>query len=599
MAGTLSIKKPSPPAAGAGRPNMYLSVVRQSALQLAERSWKNLDKPQAETTAMEFAPPLEWDHICGLHYEVSGFDFTGVGPKEKAGRAVSDGKIVDVAALLAEVDRPRRAEAGTPAPIHWDELDVAAAPPPNDDVAVLHAALELYEPPEEPKPARGKTVQTPPPVVEVKAAEAILEAVEEEPAYRPPEMAGPLDYTKPEMKTPPAAAAAAQPDPLAAPGPRLHMPAVTVLPLRQTMVAGPAPEASAAPVKSVAEAVVEPAVEKTEAVRAAAAPAEAKAEIKVEAKAAAPQGKKKRKHQKGSHRGPVEEAIEEPEDLGEELEAEIAAGQKPAEEPVRTLEPAAVVEQAKKQAPEPKLSFGGMADVPVEAPKSASLSLGLNSEETPLPASAGMSTGLKAGIAVAVLGVVGTVAVFTMGGDSKNAPAGKAAAVSVLETAGVVAGDAGWSTDYTTDAKGKRVRQMSFYRPSMQISDYRVEFQAEIEYKAVGWAVRASNTKTYWALKLFQEGGRVKLRRFTVTDGKDGAPTDVALPFASNAGMVFRVRTDVVGGRFVVTVNEQKVDEWHDAQIAMGGFAVANEGAERGQIRSIQLWHLRERQVTR
>ncbi|MBL8179196.1 MAG: hypothetical protein JNK48_31255 [Bryobacterales bacterium] len=63
--------------------------------------------------------------------------------------------------------------------------------------------------------------------------------------------------------------------------------------------------------------------------------------------------------------------------------------------------------------------------------------------------------------------------------------------------------------------------------------------------------------------------------------------------------MIFKVRTDVVGKKFVVSVNDQKVDEWEDATAAAGGFSVANEGAERGQVRSIQLWHLRERQVAK
>ncbi|MBL8217848.1 MAG: hypothetical protein JNL62_01395 [Bryobacterales bacterium] len=604
---------------------MYLSAVRQSALQLAEKRWQGLEKPKNETTAAEFTPSLEWTNICRLHFELSGFDFTGEGPKGKPGKDISDGKIVDVAALLAETEPPPAADAMQLTPIQWDEVDLTVVPAHSDEGTAVSTVLELYEPPEKPKAvareAKKKDAEPPPaPPPPAKAAEIILDAVPEEPPYTPPPMAGPLSYVKPELRKPPATPSLPHADPLAAPGSRLHMPSVTVLPMRQAMVAGPSPEPPAAPkppVEAPAPAPVEAkaAVETAPETKPEVKPepkAEPKAEVKVEAKAevkataparaeAPQQGRKKKKNQRGANRGPVEESIEEPDDLGDEVEAEISAGRKiveePAPAPARKVEPPAP--PPAREEPAVQFSFGGMANAPVEAPKSASLSLGLSAEETPLPAPAGMSGGMKAGIAVAVLSVAGAIGFFTMGGSSSKEPAKPAATVSVMETAGMVMGEAGWSTDYTTDASGKRVRQLSLYRPSMQITDYRIEFQAEIEYKAVGWAVRAANPKTYWALKLFQEGGRVKLRRFSVTDSKDGSPTDLAMPFPTNAGMIFKVRTDVVGKKFVVSVNDQKVDQWEDTQIALGGFGVANEGAERGQVRSIQVWHLRERQVAK
>ncbi|MBS1825735.1 MAG: hypothetical protein JST93_10475 [Acidobacteria bacterium] len=623
MAGTLSTKKPRPVTTETGRPNMYLSTVRQSALQLAEKRWKGLEQPREETVATEFAPAVEWANICRLHFEVSGFDFTGEPAKGKPGKDVSDGKVVDVAALLAEAEAPAAKRPAALEPIRWDEVEVVTAPP-QDDVAALHTVLELYEPPEKPKQAAKEAKEKkaePPAAVPAppKAADIVLEAVAEEPPYIPPPMAAALPYSKPELRKPPAAPNVPYADPIAATGSRLHMPSVTVLPMRQAMVAGPSPEPPAPPkpvVEAVQEVKVEARVEVVPEVKPEPKPEpkpEVKPEAKVEVKAApapvkaeapAP-GRKKKRHQKGGNRGPVEEVIEEPDDLGDEIEAEIAANRKvieeppPAPPPARKPEPPAPAAAKEEQASDVHFSFGGMADAPIEAPKTGSIGLGLSSDTSEPPAPAGMSTGVKAGIAVAVLAVGGAVAMFTMGGSSSKEPAKPAALVSVMETAGMVMGEAGWSTDYTTEASGKRVRQMAFYRPSMQITDYRIEFQAEIEYKAAGWAVRAANPKTYWALKLFQDGVRVKLRRFSVTDGKDGAPTDLALPFPTNAGMIFKVRTDVVGKKFVVTVNDQKVDEWTDTQIATGGFGVANEGAERGQIRSIQLWHLRERQVSK
>lgn len=585
MAGTLSTQKSRPVTAVAGRPNMHLPVIRQAAMQMAENRWKSLEPPSWEATAVEFTPSLEWTNLCRLHLEVSGFDFNGDPVPRKPGKEVADGPIANVTALLVEVEPPPPAEPIRFAPIRWDDVELLPSAAVEESPAAA-PALELYEPPAPKAPLVEKKVEAPPvpPKPAEPVLEAVLEEIPEEPPFEAPPMRGPLSSTKPEFVRGPDAPPHPLMDPLAAPAARVQFPAVTSLPMRHAMVHGPSPDRPT-PAAPEIEAVPAPQEEKS-------APA-AKAELAL-------QGRKKKKNQKNG-RGPVEEPVEEPDNLGEEVEAEIAASRSVAQQSAAAPEPepALAVEEPAGEEDNRPLSFGGLADVKPEAPKTERISLGLTSESPLPPAPAGMGIGAKAGIAVALLGALGAIGFFVMGGSGGKQPVQPSVAVSVLETAGMVMGEAGWSTDYTTDDAGKRVRQLSFYRPSMQISDYRVEFQAEIEYKAVGWAVRASNTKSYWGLKLFQEGGRVKLRRFSVSDGKEGTPTDTDLPFPSNPGMVFKVRTDVVGPKFAVTVNDQKVEEWLDTQIALGGFGVANEGAERGQIRSIQLWHLRERQVNK
>jgi hypothetical protein len=42
-----------------------------------------------------------------------------------------------------------------------------------------------------------------------------------------------------------------------------------------------------------------------------------------------------------------------------------------------------------------------------------------------------------------------------------------------------------------------------------------------------------------------------------------------------------------------VYVQNKLIDEWTDTALATGGFGVSNEGAERGQVRNVQMWHLR------
>ncbi len=135
----------------------------------------------------------------------------------------------------------------------------------------------------------------------------------------------------------------------------------------------------------------------------------------------------------------------------------------------------------------------------------------------------------------------------------------------------------------------------SEYRPSVQLSDYRAEFDAEIEYQAVSWVARAANLKSYYLFKLVMENAsQAKLIRVPVVDGKAGAAVEKIAPIRAQLGMVFKVRMEAVGDKFKVTLNEKVVDEWKDSQLMKGGFGIANEGTERGSVRAVRMWHLRD-----
>jgi hypothetical protein len=239
----------------------------------------------------------------------------------------------------------------------------------------------------------------------------------------------------------------------------------------------------------------------------------------------------------------------------------------------------------------------GVAETESKPEKMDSTGLGLASSTFDMLPPPSNSMGMKIALGVVALAAIGGVALWQYNNSSAGpkAPVGKAA-VSGVETFGAVVGEAGWSTDWATDLQGKRLRQLSFYRPTMQISDYRVDFDAEVEYRAVSWIVRASDTKNYYVLKLNRTGpGAYNLLRFPVMNSKQGAVVEKELPFPTRVGMVFRVRTDVVGNQFSVSMQDKLVDEWTEKGLPAGGFGVANEGVERGQVRTIQVWHLRTR----
>jgi hypothetical protein len=607
----------------AGPPNPHLTAVRQAALRMAEKRWTQVRIPQTSLEPMEFLPLVEWGNTAKLGFDATGFNILGDPEPKRPATAVTD-VVVNVRSALAEMERVTATGTIRFEPIVWEELEdgIAVDEPP---VQAFARALELFEPPAPPKqtakketrPAKETVVE--PPVIEVKV---------EEPPFDPPRMCEARAIEKPAVRRGEPGAGAPPADPLAPSGSRIHLPTISIQPLRRPLFAAPPPE----PVKPVVPAKVEEpvkvvaevtAVRPVEEVKPTAAkpaeskPVEAKAEAKpvVESKPAqAPpsHGRKKKKQQKQTGRTDHDSAVEEPDDLGEEVEAELlAAAQQPVETKppvqVRKEEPAKDEPKKKSEpkpaAAQPTVHFGGMADVEVPR-QSATMSLGLSKPESELitPVT-GMGMGTKLAIAAVVIAVAGGIGYAVLGGGSgqpAQAPVG-GVAVSQVQTAGIVMGEAGWSTDYVNDDGGRRLRQLSFYRPSMQLSDYRVEFEAEIEYKAVSWAVRAANTKSHYILKLVQERGNkgpvIKLQRFPVVENKPGEIVEKELTVPASVGTVYRVQTDVVGDKYRIAINDKTVDQWNYSQLAAGGFSVANEGAERGQIRAVQMWHLSERRA--
>jgi len=154
-------------------------------------------------------------------------------------------------------------------------------------------------------------------------------------------------------------------------------------------------------------------------------------------------------------------------------------------------------------------------------------------------------------------------------------------------------GGAGWISEWASDQAGSaRARQLSLYRPSMSMSDYRMEFTGRIEKKSLGWVFRAADTRNYYVGKLEWAGASSPLRvtRFAVINGKEGPHFQRVL--AHTPGTL-KVRQEARGPKFTIYVQNQIVEDWHDDRLKTGGMGFLNEREERGQVGSIQISFLR------
>ena len=150
-------------------------------------------------------------------------------------------------------------------------------------------------------------------------------------------------------------------------------------------------------------------------------------------------------------------------------------------------------------------------------------------------------------------------------------------------------GEAGWLAEWVSDRKGSALgRQISLYRPSLGISDYRLEFTGRIDRNSLGWVFRAADTKNYYVGKVSESGGRLALTRFAVIRGVEGPRTRITLPLLAGAGAL-KVRLDARRSRFTIYLQNEVVDDWQDDRLTTGGVGFLNERDERGQVESVQI----------
>ena len=259
---------------------------------------------------------------------------------------------------------------------------------------------------------------------------------------------------------------------------------------------------------------------------------------------------------------------------------------KPAAEPVKPQAPAAKTTQtqAKPRAPQPK-----PAD-PVKKDTVPSFNIAQ-------PANNSWLSSLKVKLGIAIVLVVIACAYFLGWGGGKPHNAGGPPAVNDGSGPSIIMGEGGWVEGWGGDPTGLHVgRQITIYRPSLKLSDYRLEFQASIDAKSVGWVFRAADPNNYYAMKLMTVSSglssKVALFKYLVANGKQTQVGRVPIDLAVHPDTVFGVRLDVRGPQFTTYIQGQQVDSWTDDQLKIGGAGFLNEREERGKVKSVSIRYL-------
>jgi len=192
----------------------------------------------------------------------------------------------------------------------------------------------------------------------------------------------------------------------------------------------------------------------------------------------------------------------------------------------------------------------------------------------------------KAGAALVIVAAI--VGIAMMGGKGRSAAgAGEPQVVEIGTPLPAV--ESGWITDWGAEPGVRKLHEISVLRPSVSLSDYRIEFQAQIETKALGWVYRAKDGKNYYVnrLEVVKPGlnPTIALVRFAVIDGEEQPRSQFPLSIPVHVDTLYKIRFDAVGDRFTTYVQGQKVDEWTDSRIRTGGVGLYNERGERMSLK--------------
>jgi hypothetical protein len=154
----------------------------------------------------------------------------------------------------------------------------------------------------------------------------------------------------------------------------------------------------------------------------------------------------------------------------------------------------------------------------------------------------------------------------------------------------------GGTTDWAFDATGfVRPGPLALYRPSVDLTDYQLQFLGLIDKKALSWVVRAADFDDYYVVKLvvLKPGPvpTIGVTRYAVIHGVAQDRADTIAFINAREDMLYRVRMDLHGDIFALTVQGQMVDSWTEPRLRTGGVGFFTARGESSRLRWVQVTH--------
>ena len=128
---------------------------------------------------------------------------------------------------------------------------------------------------------------------------------------------------------------------------------------------------------------------------------------------------------------------------------------------------------------------------------------------------------------------------------------------------------------------------LALRKSTLELDDYRFEFEAKMEAGGVGWVVRAADEFDHYAFKFDSAN---QLKRYAVIGGQAQRATTIEAPAGLFKASGFnRVLVQVKGERMMTMINGLGVDFWKDKRIQRGGVGFLADSGESALVRKMVL----------
>ena len=127
--------------------------------------------------------------------------------------------------------------------------------------------------------------------------------------------------------------------------------------------------------------------------------------------------------------------------------------------------------------------------------------------------------------------------------------------------------DSGWDNwvggvaDWKVDVAGVRTGELALYVPTLELSDYDLEFLARIDGQSVNWVVRAAGSDSHLLCRITAvEGGQLQFSHAVVQGGVAEAAAVSPTRVPGRPRATFTVRMSVSGPIFSITIDGKTID---------------------------------------
>ena len=151
--------------------------------------------------------------------------------------------------------------------------------------------------------------------------------------------------------------------------------------------------------------------------------------------------------------------------------------------------------------------------------------------------------------------------------------------------------DAGWDNwvggvaDWKVDVAGVRTGAMALFIPTLDLSDYDLEFFARIDHRTLNWVVRAAGLEEHVRCTLtVMPGNELEFSHTVVRGGNAEPAVTAATKVSGKPRATVTVRTEVKGNSFAVAVDGKTIDTWTDSRLTSGGVGFTGTPDDRARL---------------